>query len=159
MAFVATYGFIASLTAQVSSGAGLLPVNPAIAASLNTTLAGGFTYASLSDGVNFEIVKINSVSGSNLVVTRGQDGTTPSAFPEGSCLRFIWTAEGIGAVVGAIPPVSITGTGMVTVTNPSLNNWVIGAVVPTITGIAPNATVVGTYPTWQISVTIPPGCC
>jgi hypothetical protein len=159
MAFTPTYGFIATLTAQVSSGAGLLPVDPAVASAFAITLGSNYTYASLSDGVNFEIVRINSVSGSNLVVVRGQDGTTASAFPSGACLRFIWNVEGIAAVVGALPAVTITGSGAAVVTNPSANTWNVSVPVPTITGVAPNITVTGAYPTWQISVTIPPGCC
>lgn len=159
MAFVPVYGFIADTIAAISAGAGVIPVDPAIASTLAAKLAGGFTYASLSDGVDYEIVKITSVSSANLVVVRAQDGTTAAAFPKGSCLRFIWTAEGILAITGAAPAVTITGSGATTVTNPSLNHWVVSSVIPTITHLDSNVTIVGTYPTWQIGITIPPGCC
>jgi hypothetical protein len=159
MAFTPTYGFTANLTAQVSPSAGLLPIDPAVAAAFAVTLGSGFTYVSLSDGVDFEIVQVTSVNGSNLVVVRGQDGTTPSAFPKGSCLRFIWTAEGILAVTGAAPAVTITGSGGTTVTNPSLNHWNIASPIPTIASLDSNVTITGTYPTWHIGITIPPGCC
>jgi hypothetical protein len=159
MSFAPIYGFVAATTALVSSGAGLIPIDPAVASAFAAKLGSNFTFASISDGVNFEIVKITGVSSANLVVVRAQDGTTASSFPLGSCLRFIWEQQGITAIVGAVPAVTITGGGAATVTNPSTNVWHINVPVTTITGVPPNATVTGSYPDFEISVTIPPGCC
>jgi hypothetical protein len=159
MAFVPVYGFIAATTGAISPSAGLIPIDSAVASAFATQLGSGFTFASLSDGTNYEIVKITSVSSANLVVVRGQDDTTASAFPMGTCLRFIWEEQGIAAIVGALPAVTITGIHAAVVTNPSANHWVVDVPVPIITGTAPNCTVTGSYPTWSIAVTIPPGCC
>ncbi len=147
MAFQAIYGLNVSLTAATAAGAGLLQIDPSAASALAAQLGSNFTYASLSDGVNYEIVKINSVSSPNLNVTRAQDGTPTSAFPEGACIRFVWNAEGIQATAAGVT-FTVVGTGAATVTGTS-PNFTVNVPVPAITGTLP-IEVMGSYPAWEI---------
>ena len=161
MAFVALYGFQTSLTAATAAGAGLLEIDPSVAADLSAQLGpGGTSYASLSDGVNYEVVHITGVSLPNMVVvTRGADGTTSFAFPQGACLRFEWTAEGISAVASGTS-LSIVGTGTATVSyNAGLNQYTVNVPITTMTATLP-IEVLGAFPNFEIAFQgTAGGCC
>lgn len=157
MAFLAIPGFNAALTAAVSSGTGLFPIDPSVAATFAAQLGGSYTYASISDGVNFEIVQITSVSGADLVVVRAQDGTAASSFPTGSCIRYVWTVEGIAATAAGGSLV-LTGTGAATATQTGPNAWTLDVQVPVITASLP-IEVMGAYPAWEISFQGTYGAC
>jgi hypothetical protein len=157
MSFVSIPGFNTALVGAVSSGAGLLPIDPSVAAIFAAQLGGNYTYASLSDGVNYEIVRINSVSSANLAVTRAQDGTTASAFPSGACIRYVWTTEGIIAIAAG-GSLILTGTGAVTATQTGPNAWTVSVPVPTITATLP-IEAMGAFPAWSIDFQGAYGAC
>jgi len=157
MSFVSIPGLNTALTGAVSSGTGLFPIDPNVATALAAELGANYTYASASDGVNYEIVQITSVSGSNLVVVRAQDGTTASAFPAGTCLRYVWTTEGIIAVAAGGSLV-LTGSGTVTTTQTGANAWTVHADVPAITATLP-IEIMGAYPNWEITYQGAYGAC
>lgn len=158
MAFTPVYGFNAFLTAATTAGAGMLKIDPNIATALATKLGANYTIVSLSDGVNYELVRIDSVTSPYLNVTRAFDGTTSFDFPIGACIRFQWTADGITAVAAGIT-FTVTGTHQANVTNTGPNSWNVDVVTPTITGTAP-IEVLGTYPTLEIAATTTfGGCC
>lgn len=159
MTFVPAYGFQTSLTGATAAGAGLLQVDPSVATQLGVKLGGGnYTYAELSDGLNFELIQITGVSGTYLNAVRGQLGTLSSAFPVGACVRFVWTSAGIAAVASA-STFNIVGGGATAVTfNNATNTWSINTPLPTITATAP-AQVLGAYPQWQFGVTNTAGNC
>lgn len=159
--FVALYGFQTALTAATAANAGLLQIDPNEATAIAAQLGGsGTSYMSLSDGVNYELVKINSVNSPYLNVVRAQDGTTSFAFPEGACLRFEWTQEGIAAVASGTPP-TIEGDGAAIASyDPVLNKYTINVIVPTIEAVALPALVLGAYPAWEIAFqNVNGGCC
>jgi hypothetical protein len=157
MAFLAIPGFNVALTAAISSGVGLFPIDPNAAATFATQLGSSYTYASISDGVNFEIVRVNSVSGADLVVTRAQDGTAASSFPAGSCIRYVWTVEGIAATAAGGSLVLI-GTGAATATQTGPNAWTLDVPVPSITATLP-IEVMGAYPNWELAYQGTYGAC
>jgi hypothetical protein len=157
MAFVPVYGFETTLTAQTAAGAGQLQIDFSVAQSLATTLGGNYTYMALSDGLHYEIVLVNSVNAPNLVVTRGQSGTGTYAFPAGTCVRFVWTVEGITAITST-NTLTFNGTGAVQVTQTGPHSWTFNVPVPTIIGTSP-IEVLGAYPSWDIASTAPTGCC
>ena len=147
MSFTPIYGLNTAITAATAAGAGQIKVDNSVAMSIATELGSDFTYASLSDGVNYEIIRIDSVTAPFLNVTRGQDGTTTSAFPAGACIRFIWNAEGILAVTGGTS-FTLVGTGAATVTG-TYPNFTVDVPVPVITATLP-IEVMGEYPAWEI---------
>lgn len=147
MAFVPLYGLNTAITAATAAGAGQLKVDNNEATAIAAQLGANFTYASLSDGVNYEIVRIDSVTAPFLNVTRGQDGTTTSAFPQGACLRYIWNSEGIIAVAGT-SNITLTGAGAVAISG-TYPNFTITVPIPTITGTLP-IEVLGAWPAWEI---------
>ena len=159
MAFVPLYGLNTVLVAPTAAGAGQLQIDNSVAADLQTQLGvGGYSYVSLSDGVNYEIVRVDSITPPYLNVTRGQDGTTTEAFPIGTCLRFVWEAAGIAAVAAG-PSVVLTGTGALTATQTGPGAWTLDVPVPVITGVPPMQ-VMGEYPAWEIAIQATlGGCC
>lgn len=157
MAFVPLYGVEINTTAPTAAGAGQIQIDPNVAQQLVLQLGGNYTYASISDGVNYEIIRIDSVNPPNLIVTRGQDGTTTSAFPQGACIRYVWTAEGIAAVAGS-SGVVLTGNGALVATQTGPNAWTLNVLTPVITGSSP-IEVLGAYPAWEIATAQVSGNC
>lgn len=69
--------------------------NPVQSSSTNSTTAGDYFYATITDGTNREVVKVTAVSGNTLTVTRGQDGTSGTAFASGSTIEIRPTNQGL----------------------------------------------------------------
>jgi len=158
MAFKAIYGLNVSLTAATAANAGQLKIDNSAATSLATALGADFTYAALSDGVNYEIVRIDSVTAPFLSVTRAFEGTTSSAFPIGACLRFVWIADGITAVAGGVT-FTVTGSGVAVVTSTGTNSWNVDVPITTLTGDTP-IEILGTFPDFEIATNATfGGCC
>ena len=55
--------------------------------------AGKYFYLTIRSGTRREVVKVTSIVGDTLYVTRGQDGTTPQAFPVDACVNFEWNPK------------------------------------------------------------------
>jgi len=158
MAFKAVYGLNVSLTAATAANAGQLKIDNSAATSLATALGADFTYAALSDGVNYEIVRIDTVTAPFLNVTRAFEGTTSSAFPIGACLRFVWIADGITAVAGGVT-FTVTGSGVAVVTSTGTNSWNVDVPITTLTGDA-SIEILGTFPDFEIATNATfGGCC
>ena len=100
MAFIATAGFNANLGASLSSSATQLFLSVADAADLMVRLAGNFTYLAVQDGLSYEIVRANSVTGQLVAIDRGIDGTPVSAFPRGACVGFVMGPSSVLAIGG-----------------------------------------------------------
>jgi microcystin-dependent protein len=91
-------------------------------------------YATLQDGVNFEIVLVTARATDTITITRAQGGTTARAFPAGSSVECRITAESLAAAVqgpntiasGALLGRTSAGVG-------TLEQILLGAVL-TITG-------------------------
>ena len=149
MAFRPIYGLSTNITAPTAAGAGIIQIDNSYANLLDAQLGDDYTFASISDGVNFEVIRIDSVAAPNLSVTRGLDGTTTSAFPTGACIRFVWTSEGIAAIATS-GGITVTGSGAVTATETSPGVWNVDVPATTITGVSP-IQVLGEFPEYEVT--------
>jgi hypothetical protein len=62
-------------------------------AALFSLSAGDYCYVTVSDSATVEIMKYTSIGpviNDTIPVMRGQDGTTPKAFPAGACVQVAW---------------------------------------------------------------------
>lgn len=87
------------VTLQLAAGAGALFNMP----------AGNWCYVTVNDSTTVEIMKYTStgsVAGDLISVARGQDNTTPKAFPAGSCVAVGWNTAQVQAFVEALIPVT-----------------------------------------------------
>ncbi len=108
-----------------------------------------YTEVALSDGISFEIVRLNQVVGSAVTITRAQAGTTASPFPNGTPVRFVWTANGIqeeavlvGASVSFTSNVAGAITGGPAVYNVNFPVYAAGS----------NLILTGTYPNFTLGL-------
>ena len=100
MAYQLINHWAASLTALLSPSATTLPVSPAAVTALSTVLGGNTTTLKLKDGVDFEIVTAQIVSGA-IQITRAQEGSTAHTFAAGSCAEAVLTAAGLATLICA----------------------------------------------------------
>ncbi len=108
-----------------------------------------YTEVAISDGISFEIVRLNQVVGSAVTITRAQAGTIASSFPNGTPVRFVWTANGIqeeavyvGASVSFTSNIAGAITGGPAVFNVNLPIYSAGS----------NLVLSGTYPNFTIGL-------
>lgn len=86
------HGFTAKLTAPLKASDGMIQISKKN--ELFPKLANGYSYLTLSDGVETEIVKIEQF-GDELKITRGQEGTEPKTFPVGTCVKWEVTKSSV----------------------------------------------------------------
>lgn len=89
----AKYQGAASITAPTSAYNTL--GDPTQYSSTNSTDAGDYFYATISDGTNTEVVKVTNISSNTLTVTRAQEGTSGTAFASGSYIQIRPTNQGL----------------------------------------------------------------
>ena len=158
--FVSLLGFSSTLSANLSAVATTMTLPAADAAYIDGRLgASDWTYLALSDGTNLEIVKVVAVSGASVDIIRGFDSTPATAFPSGTCIRFVWSNTAIQDLTsdGAFN-VEITGTGLATVTETGTNEFEVH--VPELEiSAGPGVNVLGAYPNYEISLVNPDGNC
>lgn len=160
MAVKHLYGLSGLLALPASSVATIIKVDATLSGAI---LAAGFvsgtdhTYFALVTSGAYEIVKVTHVNGQNLTVERGID-TLPQAFPAGSLVEFVITAQAIIDDIGPIEStVQLTDSGIAVVTNPGGNIWNIHVDAPNFSYLN-GIEIVGAYPnlTWTYT---PPDCC
>lgn len=84
-------GWAATLTADLSTAATMLPIRVSSADRLCTLLgASDHTFLVLSNGVDVEIVRATCPSGTGIVIERSEN---PIAVPQGACVRFEVTEQ------------------------------------------------------------------
>lgn len=99
MAFKFVNIWRAYLTGILAPTDTLLPVTAASEEALCAALGStDYTYLSLRDGVNVELVKATCVGGA-IEIERAQGGTQAHAFAKGSCAAFEITDEGLRAMI------------------------------------------------------------
>ena len=112
MTFKALQNLITNTTAYTAVGAAQIALPASVIAMLTAQLAGGFyTAVSVTDGVNYEVMNIVSITAGAADVERGVDGTTAVPLAQGAQVRFVWTTEGIENISTAGGPVTLTGSG------------------------------------------------
>lgn len=147
--------FSGRLAAPLISGATTMQLAPADAAFLAAQLAGGrWTYVALAEESHREVVRINSVSGSNAAIVRGRDSTTARAWATGDCFTSVLGPSAVLDLVtqGAVDTaLSIAGAGAVTVTQPTPRNFVV-SVPPTSVVACPDPAieVLGSFPSFTV---------
>jgi hypothetical protein len=149
--FKSAESFFSNLSAGITPASTSVTL-PAGAISFLTTLGidgTNYTEAALSDGVSFEIVQLNQVVGSSVSITRAQAGTTAASFPNGTSIRFVWTANGVqeeAAAIGASVTFTSNIVGAITggpaVFNVDFPMYSAGA----------NLVLTGTYPNFTIGL-------
>ena len=97
--YVQIVDFISNLVEKYERDDRDLPVFEEHLATLRNKLGtNGYTYLQVRDGTNIEIVKVSASNGT-LLVTRGQENTTATAFPKGSCVEWKLTTSAVRDIV------------------------------------------------------------
>lgn len=86
------HGYKAMLANSIDKKQTLLTVSNQTA--LYQSLNNSYSFLTLSDGVNTEIVKVEQY-GTQIKMIRGQEGTEPQSFPSGACIKWEPTKTGI----------------------------------------------------------------
>lgn len=88
---------VASTLAQdLTAGAGSVTLASGTGARFPTTVSGRYYYATLiSPSGVLEIVKVTARTGDQLTMQRGQENTSPAAFPSGSKIELRITAQSV----------------------------------------------------------------
>ena len=81
------------LTKPLAVTDGFMYIDPAIVAAW-TPAPGAYYYALIENGAAREIVRVTGyMAGKGLIVSRAQDNTTPTSFPNGACVSVVWTPQ------------------------------------------------------------------
>jgi hypothetical protein len=137
MTMVATPGVIGVLQSSAPGSALTLTIDGAYAAYLAGLLTGTtWTYAKTRVGNSVEVMKITGISGQVITVTRAEDNTEPLGLAVGAQLEFIMGASAVADLITAAalaPALVLTGSGAVTVTENSTNNFTVGVPISAVT--------------------------
>ena len=149
------YGVVGMLTQNINAATPVIAVNPSLSGAIAATFVNGAdeAYFSIQTANIYEIVRIVAVNGASLTVQRGQNGTAAQIFPVGSIIKYEVTAAAIIAQIGAISTdVTITGSGLAQVTEPSGNVFNISVPAPILVGEG-GIEVIGTWPDLTLAYT------
>lgn len=86
------HGYRCKLSRRLNKEDGILPIVDT--QKLGSLLNLGFSYLTINDGVNTEVVKVERF-GNDIKITRGTNGTEPQSFPPSSCVFWEITKSGI----------------------------------------------------------------
>lgn len=99
--------FITTLTAGINSSVTIVPVSSVLGLTLPF---GREIRATISSGSSVEIVTITGITGTNLTVVRGEEGTSATAFSTGAALSIRVTAGTLDEIVAQLRTIlSYTG--------------------------------------------------
>jgi hypothetical protein len=137
MSLVAAPGIVMVLQEPVNTGLTLLPIDSASVAYLTPLLvSGAWMYLRARVGNSVEVMKATELSGSNLVVTRSIENTSPLTFAAGQTLENYMGYSAIEDLIAAAaltPALSLTSSdGSVTVTNTGPSAYNLQAAIPTL---------------------------
>lgn len=123
--------------------------------------AGDHTYLLIRQAFDYEIVRTSVIDNAFVTILRGQDGTTPQAFPAGAVIEFVLSETAIEEIITekALGSVEITGGGIVTVEKLGTNTYKVSAPEITLTSEDDSILVGGTFPNYVISAPIKSDCC
>lgn len=161
--FKSIYGLVGSLTANLTNFATTMTVDDSTLAILNKTLinSGDYTYLIIKTTTTYEIVQVTGFTGNNVNIVRAQDGTTAQAFNSGTEIDFVMGDSAIADIINEkmLGQITITGSGMVTVTQLGPNSYQISAPPISITSESDKVLVGGEFPNFVLSAPIVSGCC
>jgi len=110
-------------------------------------------YASIDDGISYEVVRINSLSGKTVYIDRNVENTGVYAFNLNAKLTYILGTEAVNDVIEDVlyNQLDMTGTGAARVTRTEQFKWNIHVDKVTIHSDYPDITVIDLYPTFFIT--------
>lgn len=155
------YGLQGTLSAAINDSLAVLPVNNALASAIAANFVNGSdeTYLSITSANLTEVVKVTAVNGNYLTVTRHESGTTAYAFPMGSKVSFVLTAEAVYAGMdSASLGISITGAGIAKVGETGGNTFSVEVDEPTFNGSG-GISIQGSWPEFEFAYEAPEGNC
>ncbi len=158
MAFKALYGLAGSLAAPLTSIATSIVLDDSTMAKLAKALSNGadYTYLIIQTAASYEIVLTQAFLNNAISIARGQDGTTPQAFPTGTTVQFVMGDAAIADMINErmLGQLNITGSGIVTVTKTGTNAYQISAPAIDITSQSSNILVGGQFPNFILSAPV-----
>lgn len=160
--FKTLYGLSGELSVDLTDFAATISVDDSMLAKLRIGLGSGdYTYLIVKTDTTYEIVRTNGFIGNTISVVRAQDDTTAQAFDSGSTVEFVMGDQAIADIINdrMLGEVSITGSGMVTVTKLDSNTYSIYAPIVTITSSSDKVLVGGEFPDFVLSAPLVSGCC
>lgn len=148
MALIELAGFSTTTTQALTTGATSMYLDPAGAATLNAALGGsGHAYLLIFSPVGQELVRVTQGSNPLVTITRGQDGSTPTAFPAGSYVKYAIGPSAVEDLIAAGPGglTDVTGAGIATVTTPVAGTRLVTVPAPNFTSSG-DIDITGTWP-------------
>ena len=163
MAFKALYGMTGSLAAPLTSVATAIMPDDYLMCNLRYALNNGanYTYLIVKTLTTYEVLLTESFAGNMINVARAQDGTTAQAFPQNAEIDFCMGDAAIAAMINerALGQLSLSGSGIVTVTQTGTNSYQISAPPISIVSESSKILVGGGFPNFVLSAPVIDGCC
>lgn len=161
--FKALYGLSGELVLALTTVATSITLDDETMAKIAIGLSNGqnYTYLIIQTPTTYEVVLTESFLNGAINIARGQDGTTAQAFPAGSQVSFCMGDAAIAAMINerALGQLTLTGSGIVTVTQTGTNEYQISAPPVQITSESDNILVGGEFPDFVLSTPVINGCC
>ena len=99
VSYIQIVDFVSNLIDKFTDTDTDLPIYEEHLSKLRNRLSvSGYTYLTISDGTNLEIIKVQSANG-YLSVVRGLEQTTPHTFPKGSVVKWAMTSSAVRDIV------------------------------------------------------------
>jgi hypothetical protein len=141
--------FVARTQTVLASAATVVEIDQAGADLLRDKLAAGdWVYASITDGISYEVVRITGVTGRTIALDRNVEGTGAWGFDANAKLMYILGAAAVEDVTADIlaSELNVTGTGAAKVTQTSQFSWNLHVDRITIRSDDPDIVVADLYP-------------
>lgn len=145
--------FVARTQAALTVGATVVDIDQAAADLLRQKLGSGdWIYASVSDGISYEVVRITGVSGRTISLDRNVEGTGAWAFNSNAKLLYILGTAAVDDVVADVltSQLNVTGTGAAVVSQTDQFEWNVHVPRISITSDDPEIVVADLYPNFFI---------
>lgn len=161
--FKALYGLSGTLAQPLTSVGTSIVLDDQTMAKITIGLANGtnYTYLIIQTAATYEVVLTQAFLNGAITIARGQDGTAAQAFPAGTQVSFCMGDAAIAAMINerALGQLTLTGSGIVTVTKTGTNQYQIYAPPIQITSNSSNILVGGGFPNFVLSTPVINGCC
>lgn len=158
MAFKALYGFCGELALALTTVATTITLDDVSMARIRQGLQSGasYTYLIVKTTANYEVLLTQAFLGNTISVARAQDGTTAQAFPLGAEVEFCMGDAAIAAMINerALGQITLTGGGIVTVTQTGTNSYQVAAPAVSITSESDDILVGGEFPNFVLSAPV-----
>lgn len=120
------------------------------------------TYIVVGESPVIEVMRLRFVDSTYFEVTRGADDTTPTAFPIGTPVKYIFAFDMAQEMIDAISPIAfdVVGTSPIQVADSGSGVFTVSILPTTLTSPDGTINVLGTYPAFEIDIERGAfGCC